>query len=199
MCVNTDDEGCLNIMTDFSAVLDHDVQNKLNTAIRCHFNQCVVLPTHSPRHVTVNGADKRVQMNDVWHFWSAQGGTLEANNYYHSVVMEHLLEHYSYLSLEQLNIFTDGCAEQYTSRRNAYLIGKIATKNNILVTHNYAPTASFKTMVDGQGDLVKSTYRNLERNEVEGRRCPTTFDLFKLFTSKYPLSPEPVADANKRS
>ena len=153
MCVNTYDEGCLNIMTDFSAILDHDVQDKLNTAIPCHSNQCVVLATHSPRHVTVDGADKRVQMNDVWHFWSAQGGTLEANNYYHSVVMKNLLEHYSYLSLEQLNIFTDGCAEQYKSRRNAYLIGDIVTENNILARHNYAPTASFKTMV-AAGDLL---------------------------------------------
>ena len=54
-------------------------------------------------------------------------------------------------------------------------------------------------MVDGQGDLVKSTYRSLERNEVEGTRNPTTFDLFELFTSEYPLLPEPVADATNAS
>ena len=53
-------------------------------------------------------------------------------------------------------------------------------------------------MVDGQGDLVKSTYRTLEKNEVEGTRCPNTYDLFKLFTSKYPLTPDPVPDATRR-
>ena len=71
-------------------------------------------------------------------------------------------------------------------------------EHNITVTHNYAPTAFFKTMVDGQGDLVKSTYRTLERNEVEGTRCPTTYDLFNLFTSKYPLEPAPLVDSTRR-
>ena len=39
LCINTYEEGCLNLMTDFSAALDHDVQYRLNTAIPCHSNQ----------------------------------------------------------------------------------------------------------------------------------------------------------------
>ena len=85
--------------------------------------------------------------------------------------MRHLLKHYAHLDIKQFNMFTDGCAEQYKSRRNAYFIAELAIEQNMTVTYstnNYAPTASFKTMVDGQADLVKSTYRTLEKNEVEG-------------------------------
>jgi hypothetical protein len=198
LCINTYEEGCLNLMTDFSAVLDHDVQDRLNTAIPRHFNQCVVLASYSPQYVTVGEVNKRIQMNDVWHCWSSQGGVIEANYYYHSVVVRHLMQHYTSLGIKRLNIFTDGCAEQYKSRRNAYFIAELAKEYSITVTHNFAPTASFKTMVDGQGDLVKSTYRSLEKNEVEGTRCPNTYDLFKLFTSSYPLTPDPAPDATRR-
>ena len=199
MCMNTYEEGCLNIMTDFSAVLDHDVQDRLNTAIPCHTNQCVLLACHSPRYVALdNGRSKRIQTNDVWHGWSAQGGTLEANSYYHSVFMRHVLHHYEQLEIKRVNVFTDGCAEQYKSRRNAYFIAELAKESNSIITHNYAPTASFKTMVDGQGDLTKSTYRALEKNEIEGTRCPTSYDLFKLFTSDYPMIPVEVPDDKKR-
>ena len=53
LCINTYEDGCLNIMTDFSAVLDHDVQDRLNTAIPCHSNQCVVLASYSVAHAIV--------------------------------------------------------------------------------------------------------------------------------------------------
>ena len=46
VCVNTSPASALH----FSAVLDHDVQDKLNTAIPCS-NQCIFLATHSPRTV----------------------------------------------------------------------------------------------------------------------------------------------------
>lgn len=68
----------------------------------------------------------------------------------------------------------------------------------MIVTHNYAPTASFKTMVDGQGDLAKSTYRKLEKEKIEGTRCPTSYDLFELFTSDYPMTPAEIPDEKKR-
>lgn len=64
----------------------------------------------------------------------------------------------------------------------------------LTVTHNYAPTATSKTMVDGQGFVTKSLYRKLERSEEEGTRCPTTYDLFKLFTSRYPITPTEIDD-----
>lgn len=108
------------------------------------------------------------------------------------------MQHYSHLDITRLNIFTDGCAEQYKSRRNALFIAELAKDYTITVTHNFAPTASFKTMVDGQGDLVKSTYMSLENNEVEGTRCPTTYELFELFTSSHQLIPPPISDANRR-
>ena len=95
-------------------------------------------------------------------------------------------------------MFTDGCAKQYKSRKNAYCIAELAQEFKIIITHNYAPTASFKTMVDGQGDLTKSTYRRLEKSEIEGTRCPTSYDLFKLFTSDYPMTPVEIPDEKKR-
>ena len=112
--------------------------------------------------------------------------------------MRHILNFYRPLEIKRVNIFTDGCAEQYKSRRNAYFIAELAQEFSIIVTHNYAPTAAFKTMVDGQGDLAKSTYRKLEKDEVEGTRCSTSYDLFKLFTSEYPMTPADVPDLEKR-
>ena len=185
-------------MTDFSAVLDHDVQDRLNTAVPCRSNQCIFLATHSPRSIVLkNGTLKRIQDNDVWHIWSAQGGVLEANSYYHSVSTRHIVNEYEDLNLSRINIFTDGCAEQYKSRRNAYFVAALAEDFNVVVTHNYAPTASFKTMVDGQGNVTKAFYRKLERDEEEGTRCPTSYDLFKLFTSKYPMAPDVVEDSQR--
>ena len=198
VCVNTSLPGALHLMTDFSAVLDHDVQDKLNTAIPCRSNQCIFLATHSPRHIRLeNDVIKRIQEYEVWHFWSGQGGVLEANSYYHSVCTRHIIKEYSSLDLKRVNIFTDGCAEQYKSRRNAYFVAALAEETNMTVTHNFAPTASFKTMVDGQGNVTKALYRRLERSEVEGTRCPTTYDLFKLFTSEYKMIPDVVEDLLK--
>ena len=92
MCMNTYKEGCLNIITDFSAVLDHDVQDRLNTTIPCRTDQCVLLACHSHRFVALeNGESRRTQTNDVWHGWSGQGGVLEANSYNHSVLMRHVI------------------------------------------------------------------------------------------------------------
>ena len=198
ICVNKSDNTVLNLMTDFSAVLDHDVQDKLNTAIPCRSNQCIFLSTHSPRTVVLtNGSCKRVQQNDVWHFWSAQGGVLEGNSYYHSVCTKYIIDELADQKLKRVNIFTDGCAEQYKSRRNAYFVGQLAETTGMIVTHNYAPTASFKTMVDGQGNVTKSLYRELERSEEEGTRCHTSYQLFLLFASKYPITPLLVDDSNK--
>ena len=198
ICVNKSSNAVLNLMTDFSAVLDHDVQDKLNTAIPCRSNQCIFLATHSPRNITLeNKYEKRVQKNDIWHFWSAQGGILEANSYYHSICTRHILKTYSDLQLSRVNIFTDGCAEQYKSRRNAYFVASLSEDTGMEVTHNYAPTASFKTMVDGQGNVNKSLYRKLERGEEEGTRCQTTYQLFLLFVDRYPIILEFIEDAKK--
>ena len=37
----------------------------------------------------------------------------------------------THLSIQNLNIFTDGCAEQYKSRRNAYFIAELAQEYSI--------------------------------------------------------------------
>ena len=192
VCVNTSFSEVLTLMTDFSAVLDHDVQDRLNTAVPCRSNQCIFLATHSPRNVQLKNGMKKIQDNDLWHIWSAQGGMIEVNSYYHSVSTRHIVNEYSQLNLTRINIFTDGCAEQYKSRRNAYFVAALAEDYDVVVTHNYAPTASFKTMVDGQGNVTKAFYRKLERSEEEGTRCSTSFDLFKLFTSRYKMTPDAV-------
>lgn len=133
----------------------------------------------------------------MWHISSAQGGVIEANSYYRSVSTRHIANEYSLLNLNRINIFTDGCAEQYKSRRNAYFVAALAENYDVVVTHNYAPTASFKTMVDGQGNVTKTFYRRLERSEEEGTRCPTSYDLFKLFTSRYKMTPDAVEDLQR--
>ena len=77
----------------------------------------------------------------------------------------------------------------YRDAIRLHCIAELAQEFKIIITHNYAPTTSFKTMVDRQGDLTKSTYRRLEKSKIEGTRCPTYYDLFKLFTSDYPMTP----------
>ena len=201
ICVNTSERDTLTLMTDFSAVLDHDVQDRLDTAVPCRSNQCVFLATHSPRTITLeNGVEKRVQENDIWHMWFSNGGTLDGNYYTHSVCTWHIVKKYKSESsgnLKKLNFFTDGCSEQYKSRRTAYFVAEIAKEMDVVVTHNYAPTASFKTMIDGQGNVTKALYRRLERSEEEDTRCPTTYDLFKLLTLTYPQVPKEVDDCKK--
>ena len=82
ICANKSDDTELNLMTDFSAVLDHNIQDKLNIEIPCRSNQCIFLATHSQRTVVLtNGSCKRVQENDVLHFWSGQGGALQVKSY----------------------------------------------------------------------------------------------------------------------
>jgi hypothetical protein len=64
----------------------------MNTAIPCRSNQCVFLATHSTRMITlVNGVDKRIQENDIWHMWFSSGGTLDGNIYTHSVSTRHIV------------------------------------------------------------------------------------------------------------
>lgn len=93
--------------------------------------------------------------------WFASGGTLDGNFYTHSVSTRHIVTKYmreSKEKLRKLNFFTDGCGEQYKGRRTAYFVAEIAKECDLIVTHNYAPTASFKTMVDGQGNVTKALY-----------------------------------------
>lgn len=200
LCLNKCDVDTMNVMCDYSALLDHLVQDNMNSSVPARSNQGVYLCSHSAKIITlITGALKRIQTNDVWHFWSAVGGTLEANSYQHMECMLHLTEFYKGLRLKRLNVFTDGCGEQYKNRRVAWLIAWLAYLLGIIIGHFYAPTATFKTLVDGQGDVTKSGYRELEKKEVEGTRCPTTWDLFKLFTSKYPMTPKHVEDKNKQT
>ena len=115
ICVNTSRGDTLNLMIDFPAVLDHDVQDRLNTAVPCRSNKCVFLAIHSPRTVTLeNGVQKRVQENDVWQNWFGNVGTLDGNFYTHSVSTRHIVKKYVMESREKLtkiNFFTDGCGE----------------------------------------------------------------------------------------
>ena len=89
-------------MTDFSAVLDHDMQDRLNTAVPCRSNQCIFLATHSPRYNQLkNGIMKWIQENDVWHSCLAQGGVIGANTNYHSLFTRHIVDEYSHSQFKQ--------------------------------------------------------------------------------------------------
>ena len=62
----------LNILSDFSAVLDHDFQDRLNCAIPAHSNQDVFIVSHSPRQIEIGeGICHRIQENNVWNIFAA--------------------------------------------------------------------------------------------------------------------------------
>ena len=116
---------------------------------------------------------KRVMDNDCWHIWAAcgTGQALSSNHFFHHHATRHILDYYRNefrLIFDSVGIFSDGCAEQYKNRYNAYYIGMMAfwyTSSLKWFIHNYAPTASFKVNTDGQGFLTKTVARNAELNE----------------------------------
>ena len=74
ICVNKSNNEVLNLMTDFSAVLDHDVQEKFNTAILFQSSAYSCDAKFTLELRLEHSKTKAVQEDDVWHFWSAQGG-----------------------------------------------------------------------------------------------------------------------------
>lgn len=52
--------------------------------------------------------------------------------------------------------YTDGCPNQYKSRRNAVMVGTLCDEEGLEeYLHHFAPTASFKTIVDAFGSDTK--------------------------------------------
>jgi hypothetical protein len=123
----------LNILSDFSAVLDHDFQDRLNCAIPAHSNQDVFIVSHSPRHIEIGeGICHRIQENNVWNIFAATGTgqKLKANYFFPTVAVIHILNYYRFFFLQSsfhaVCMFTDGCASEYKSRRNTRAVGYLA-------------------------------------------------------------------------
>lgn len=138
----------LTILTDFSAVYDNDPNDRLNCAIPDHSLQCVLVVSHSARSVHIGNLVQQVLTNDAWSFWASAKGDLQANSFFHATCVRHVIEYYRdqmKLPFERIYCFTDGCAEQYKSRRNAYFVSTAAKEFNVkLFMHVFAPTSCFK-------------------------------------------------------
>jgi hypothetical protein len=151
----------LTIMTDFSATFNCKPQNQLLCAIPAHAILCVAVVSHSPANVLLdNGKLKRVIQNDVIFVWAEttknSGDILKNDNFFHINLMKWIINHYKNdrkLPFTELDLFTDQCSPQYKCGKNCYALTELVREFPFLtsIRHNYAPTACFKTPVDGAG------------------------------------------------
>ena len=73
--------------------------------------------------------------------------------------------------------YTDGCPDQYKSRRNAIMVARVCDELGLdEYLHHFAPTASFKTNVDAFGGDTKTFIAKGERRE--NFRCKTAEDVY---------------------
>jgi hypothetical protein len=152
------------IMTDFSANYDCDPGQKLNSATSEHAILDVFIVCHSP--VTVEG--KRNIQCDTWFFWGKKREQQLSNDcFFHGKCLQHIIRKYQALPSVQpfstVTLLTDGCPQQYKCRKHCSLLATTASKYNVTMEHVVAPTAAFKTIVDGEGKVAKALMRRLER------------------------------------
>lgn len=183
------------VSTDFSATMDLDPQHRLNSAISGHAIQGVFIVSHSPRLVpTKNGKTRRVMENDVWHCWGEETrGKLTNDNYFHAKSLGHIINHYkNVLRLPFLRVVinSDGCPTQYKLRKNCFLLWMLACQFSLSIEQTFAPTATFKTSVDGAGNDAKVLIRQLERWEKVGCRASTAREVFHVLKREMPQPPE---------
>ncbi|KAJ1441120.1 hypothetical protein B484DRAFT_427184 [Ochromonadaceae sp. CCMP2298] len=185
------------IKTDFSANYDCDPGTKLNSATSEHAILDVFMVSRSPEYVTLeNAVERRYQQNDVWCFWATkQKGRLGTDNFTHGKCLRHILHYYREVEkivFDTVSLFTDGSPPQYKCRKNCQLIAQLAVDFDIRVEQQVAPTANFKTNVDGEGMVEKYTMRRLERAEVEGARAKNARGVFEAL--KLHMEPPALRD-----
>jgi hypothetical protein len=117
---NTFTRGMVRYKADFSATLDINPQDKLNSAICAHAIQNVMKP--EMRVVTNKEGltySKRFIRNIGFNFWGAGNYTLSNNYYFHFKCLEwavkHLRNRFGNEEVEYLVGYTDGCPDQYKS------------------------------------------------------------------------------------
>lgn len=163
---NTFSDGMVRYKADFSATLDINPQDKMNCAISAHAIQNVMIFSLNPsiRNI-VNKAglpfDKRFLLNIGFNFWGSGNYSLSNNYYFHNKCLvrsiRYLKSRYGADSVKYLVGYTDGCPDQYKSRRNAVKVGRLCDEEGLEeYLHYFASTASFKTNVDAFGSDTKT-------------------------------------------
>ena len=200
---NTFTPGMVRYKADFSATLDINPQDKLNSAISAHAIQNVMIFSLMPEIRTVQNKQgltfgERFIKNIGFNFWASSNYTLSNNYYFHykcpQWAIEYLQRRFGKEEIKSLVGYTDGCPDQYKSRRNALIVGEFCDKNDLEeYIHVFAPTASFKTNVDAFGSDTKTYITVGERRETF--RCPAAEDVYRQ--CKEMLQPRIATDLNR--
>jgi hypothetical protein len=123
-----------------------------------------------------------------------------SNNYYFHYkclrwTIEYLIGRFGREAIKYLVGYTDGCPDQYKSRRNAVMVARLCDELGLEeYLHHFAPTASFKTNVDAFGGDTKFYVTKQERRELF--RCQTAEDVYLQCRDGMP-QPRIVNDENR--
>jgi hypothetical protein len=118
-----------------------------------------------------DGKKKKVITNEVLNIWATttknntKKNILKNNNYFHIQALKWVLKYYKetmQLPFTELTLFTDGCAAQYKCGKNCYALTELVRQIPYLqsILHIYAPTACFKTPVDGAGMFTQISHKS---------------------------------------
>jgi hypothetical protein len=160
----------LTIMTDFSATFDIIPQHQITCAIPAHAILAVFVVSVADEMMAPDGSMKRIVRNHVHYFWATttnknnSNDKLKNNNFMHIQCLKWLLNHYKKtVDFDELVLFTDGCAGQYKCRKNCLALTELVKDIPFLqrIIHAYAPTACFKTIVDGSGEYFYTHNANI--------------------------------------
>ena len=184
---NTFTTGEVRYKADFSATLDIHPQDQLNCAISAHAIQNVMIFSLNPVHKVITNKSgltsiKRFITNIGFNFWASANYSLSNNYYFHNKCLiwaiRYLKTKFGQDAVKHLVGYTDGCPDQYKSRKNAVMVGRLCDEEGLDVyLHHFAPTASFKTIVDAFGSDTKTYIAAGERRETF--RCRHAEDVFK--------------------
>lgn len=201
---NTFAPGMVRYKSDFSATLDIHPQDQLNCAISAHAIQNVMIFSLNPVYRQVTNklgltCTKRFITNIGFNFWASGNYSLSNNYYFHNKCLvwaiRYLKSTYGENMVKHLIGYTDGCPDQYKSRKNAVMVGRLCDEEGLdEYLHHFAPTASFKTNVDAFGSDTKSYIAAGERREVF--RCNNAEDVFNECRENMP-QPRIVSDSNR--
>ena len=201
---NTFTSGMVRYKCDFSATLDINPQDKLNSAISAHAIQNVAIYSLMPNtREYKNSAGilirKRFIHNIGFNYWASGNYTLSNNYYFHYVCLKwtikYLIAKFGADAVRRLVGYTDGCPDQYKSRRNAIMVARVCDELGLdEYLHYFAPTASFKTNVDAFGGDTKTFIAKGERRE--NFRCKTAEDVYLECKNNMP-QPRKVSDENR--
>jgi hypothetical protein len=142
---------------------------------------------------------KRLISSIGFNYWASGNYTLSNNYYFHYKCLrwtiEYLTNRFGTEATKYLVGYTDGCPDQYKSRRNAIMVARLCDELGLEeYLHHFAPTASFKTNVDAFGGDTKSYITKGERRELF--RCQTAEDMYLQCRDGMP-QPRIVSDENR--